>query len=818
MATQPISILMIEDNPGDARLVQELLLESSWAGRFVVTWVDRLGQAFDKLTNSVFQVILLDLSLPDSHGLETLTRMRAKAPSLPIVVLSGLDDEDLALRAMQGGAQDYLVKGRGDGDLIRRAIRYSIERHRAEEALRQSRARFQAIYENTSLGISLVDPDGRLIDANPALHTILGYSTEQLRGKPVSDITHPDDQDATMAMMDELVQGARDHYTLEKRFLKTTGDVIWGRVNVSLVRGIEGDPLFSVALIEDISERREMEDRLRLAAQVLENTSEGIFVTDVNHKIILINPAFTELTGFELPDVVGHKPNVLSSGRHDAAFYERLHTALIESGKWQGEIWNRRKSGELFAEWINISVVRNEQNEISNYVAVFSDITSRKQTEERLNYQANHDPLTTLPNRTLFYERLSRALARAHRNRLTVGLLFLDLDHFKEVNDTCGHLIGDMLLQTVAERLSGCTRQGDTVARLAGDEFTVILEDIADFRDAAVVSQKILHQLAEPFHLNGHRLQVTTSIGISLFPDDGEEIQTLLRNADAAMYRAKKQGKNNYQFHSESLNAQAFERLALESSLLHAIERQQFRLHYQPVYEVASGRVVAIEALLRWQHPEVGLVLPAQFLSLAEETGLIMPIGRWVLTEACRQMAAWHRAGFGDLRISVNLSGQQLQQFDLIDTVSTALHDGRLAPEFLELELPESSVMGKDLENGPVLNALKNLGVRIAIDDFGTGYSSFGYLRRLPIDTLKIDQSFVRDIMVDADDAKIITAITAIAHSLRLNVVAEGVETIEQLTFLKRHQCDQVQGFLFNRPLPADEVIGLLQIKAEALP
>lgn len=818
MATQPISILMIEDNPGDARLVQELLLESSWAGRFVVTWVDRLGQAFDKLANSVFQVILLDLSLPDSHGLETLTRMRAKAPSLPIVVLSGLDDEDLALRAMQGGAQDYLVKGRGDGDLIRRAIRYSIERHRAEEALRQSRARFQAIYENTSLGISLVDPDGRLIDANPALHTILGYSTEQLRGKPVSDITHPDDQDATMAMMDELVQGARDHYTLEKRFLKTTGDVIWGRINVSLVRGIEGDPLFSVALIEDISERREMEDRLRLAAQVLENTSEGIFVTDVNHKIILINPAFTELTGFESPDVVGHKPNVLSSGRHDAAFYERLHTALIESGKWQGEIWNRRKSGELFAEWINISVVRNEQNEISNYVAVFSDITSRKQTEERLNYQANHDPLTTLPNRTLFYERLSRALARAHRNRLTVGLLFLDLDHFKEVNDTCGHLIGDMLLQTVAERLSGCTRQGDTVARLAGDEFTVILEDIADFRDAAVVSQKILHQLAEPFHLNGHRLQVTTSIGISLFPDDGEEIQTLLRNADAAMYRAKKQGKNNYQFHSESLNAQAFERLALESSLLHAIERQQFRLHYQPVYEVASGRVVAIEALLRWQHPEVGLVLPAQFLSLAEETGLIMPIGRWVLTEACRQMAAWHRAGFGDLRISVNLSGQQLQQFDLIDTVSTALHDGRLAPEFLELELPESSVMGKDLENGPVLNALKNLGVRIAIDDFGTGYSSFGYLRRLPIDTLKIDQSFVRDIMVDADDAKIITAITAIAHSLRLNVVAEGVETIEQLTFLKRHQCDQVQGFLFNRPLPADEVIGLLQIKAEALP
>jgi diguanylate cyclase (GGDEF)-like protein/PAS domain S-box-containing protein len=817
MPSQQISILMVEDNPGDARLVQELLLESSWAGRFAVTWVDRLGLAFDKVANNSFQVVLLDLSLPDSHGLDTLTRMRAKAPSLPIVVLTGLDDEDLALRAMQGGAQDYLVKGRGDGDLIRRAIRYSIERHRAEEALRQSQARFQAIYENTSLGISTIDPGSRLIDANPAVCAILGYSQEELRGTSILDITHPDDRDGTQSMMAGLMRGQYGHYTLEKRFQKRTGEIIWGRVNVSLVRGIEGEPLFSVALIEDITNRREMEDRLRLAAQVLENTSEGIFVTNAEREIILVNPAFTDLTGFDSAEVVGHKPSILSSGRHDAAFYERINATLVEVGKWQGEIWNRRKSGELFAEWLNISVVRNQNDDITNYVAVFSDITSRKQTEERLNYQANHDPLTTLPNRTLFYERLSRALARAHRNRLTVGLLFLDLDHFKEVNDSCGHLIGDMLLQTVAERLTGCTRQGDTVARLAGDEFTIILEDIADFRDAAVVAQKILRQLAEPFHLNGYRLHVTTSIGISLYPADGEDIQTLLRNADAAMYRAKKQGKNNYQFHSESLNAQAFERLALESSLLHAVERQQFRLHYQPVYDLASGQVVAVEALLRWQHPEVGVVLPAQFLSLAEETGLISPIGRWVLNEACRQMAAWHAAGLGTLRVNVNLSGQQLLQFDLTDCVSAALRDSQLPPEFLELELPESSVMGKDHENGRVLNALKALGVRIAIDDFGTGYSSFGYLRRLPIDTLKIDQSFVRDIMTDADDAKIITAITAIAHSLRLNVVAEGVETTEQLAFLKKHQCDQAQGFLFQRPLPPAELTQLLQQRAEAV-
>jgi diguanylate cyclase (GGDEF)-like protein len=388
-------------------------------------------------------------------------------------------------------------------------------------------------------------------------------------------------------------------------------------------------------------------------------------------------------------------------------------------------------------------------------------------------------------------------------------VLFLDLDRFKEVNDTLGHLIGDMLLVSVAERLSDSVRQGDTVARLAGDEFTIILEDIADFRDAAIVAEKVLRRLCEPFFLNGQKVQVTTSIGISIFPADGDDIETLVRNADSAMYRAKK-GKNNYQFFSENLNAQAFERLALESSLRHALDRDELRLFFQPIYDLVTNRIVGAEALLRWQHPDVGLVYPAQLLPLADETGLILPIGRWVLSRACAEAMRWRDEGHGDLRVAVNMSPHQLRQPDVAEAVAAVLRESRLPPHLLELELPESVVV-QHADDQTMLKKLKALGVRLSIDDFGTGYSSFGYLHRMPVDAIKIDQSYVRDIMTDADDAKIITAITALAHDLGIVVIAEGVENGEQHAFLCRHSCDQAQGYLFSRPVAADEFGRLLK-------
>jgi diguanylate cyclase (GGDEF)-like protein/PAS domain S-box-containing protein len=753
-------------------------------------------------------VVLLDLSLPDSFGLATLARVKEARPLVPVVVLTGTNDEVLALDALRRGAQDYLVKGGGDGELVRRAIRYAIERSRIEVALRLSEDRFRAVFQNAGVGVVLSEVDGRFVQANPAFCAMVGYTEAELVGMRFHDITHPEDVARNDALRDEMRAGTRESYHLTKRYLSKDGRVVWGRLTVTAVRGAEegNEFRFTVTVVEDVTERKRLEDHMRLAATVFENSGDGLFVTDDRCNIVHVNPAFTEITGFEPEEVLGKTPKVLSSGRHGPDFYERMWEALRTAGKWQGEIWDRRKSGEMFAGWQNIAVVRNSLGEITNYVAVISDITSRKQVEERLSYQANHDPLTRLPNRTLFHERLSRAVARAHRNQSMVALLFIDLDRFKQVNDTMGHLAGDMLLQQVAERLTGATRQGDTVARLSGDEFTVILEDVQDPRDAAVVAHKILHMLVEPFDLAGNEANISSSIGVAIYPADAGDPQTLIKLADSAMYRAKHLGRNGCQFHSEAVNAQAFERLALESALHKALDNGEFLIHYQPIFDFATGKVAAVEALLRWRHPEVGMVVPAQFVPLADETGLILPIGRWVLKTACAQAAKWRDAGHADLELHVNLSGRQLRQPDLVENIAEALVSSGLAPAALVLEVPEASVVDKGNDSGALFARFVALGLGLAIDEFGSGYSSFAFLRRLPASALKIAQSFVRNVANTTDDSEIATAIVAVARGLHMTVVAPGVETVEQLAFLSSFGCDRVQGFLLARPMPAEEM------------
>jgi diguanylate cyclase (GGDEF)-like protein/PAS domain S-box-containing protein len=797
-------VLVVEDNPGDARLV-ELFLREDPASPFKVVKAATLAGALEALTASPVDVALLDLSLPDSFGLATLSRLRASHPTLPVVVLTGTADEGIAIAALREGAQDYLVKGQGGGELVRRAVRYAIERSSADVALRRSEARFRAVFASAGIGVALSDATGACVEANPAFCSMVGYSADELLGKRYSEITHPDDTARGQALFADLIEGRTDSYSTEKRYLTKDGRTIWVSLTVSHIENTD----LTVGVMEDITERKRLEEYMRLAATVFESTGEGLFVTDARHRIINVNPAFTELTGFLPADVIGQTPKVLSSGRHGPDFYERLHQTLAETGKWQGEIWNRRKSGEMFAEWLNIAAVRDDKGNVTSYVAVFSDITSRKQVEERLSYQANHDPLTRLPNRTLFQERLSRALTRANRNGSMVSLLFVDLDRFKQVNDSLGHLAGDFLLQQAAERMSGCIRQGDTVARLSGDEFTIILEDINDPRDAAVVAHKVLHLLADPFELSGNSATVSASIGVALYPTDAGDSQTLVTLADAAMYRAKREGRNGCHFHSETVNAQAFERLALETSLRHAVEQSAFELFYQPIFDVRTGAVAAVEALLRWRHPEIGLVMPKQFLPLAEETGLVLPIGRWVLEAACRQTRAWHDAGHR-VRLCVNLSGRQLRAPDLIETVAEALENSGLPPSALELEVPENTVVDKGQEPGGIFARVKSLGARLAIDDFGAGYSSFAFLRRLPANTLKIDQSFVRNLGSDSDDAEIVTAIFAVARGLHMAVVAPGVETEQQAAFLARYQCDYLQGYLLARPMPAGEMTAFL--------
>lgn len=565
-------------------------------------------------------------------------------------------------------------------------------------------------------------------------------------------------------------------------------------------------------MLKEREERLNFSNRhLRLAEKVFETTFEGIMMTDAHLAIESINPAFTKITGYELHEVLGKKPDILSSGRHDPEYYRKMRLELAENGCWQGEIWNRRKNGEIYPEWLSISTVKNPEGQVSNYVAIFSDITERKASEDHVRHLAHHDALTNLPNRTLLMERLSHALAHAHRHSQMVAVMFLDLDRFKNINDTLGHAVGDQLLKSVAERLSECVREDDTVARLGGDEFVIILEGVSSIQDVAGVAQKLINALERPVILERQEMFVTTSIGISVYPDDGDSADILIKHADTAMYRAKEQGRNNGQFYTADMNELALERLTMENSLRHALERNEFMLYYQPQVDLRTRRITGMEALLRWQHPDFGLVLPSRFIPIAEETGLIVPIGEWVLRAACFQNKAWQDAGMPRLHVAVNLSARQFKQPNLVNIVSQTLADSGLEPRYLELEITESIAMERAEETIARLNELKAMGVSISMDDFGTGHSSLSYLKRFPIDTLKIDQSFVQDVLLDSQDAAIAAAITTMARSLKMKVVTEGVETKEQIDFLREHDRNEVQGYYFSHPLPADAFADLLR-------
>ena len=553
------------------------------------------------------------------------------------------------------------------------------------------------------------------------------------------------------------------------------------------------------------------ETERRLSATVFDCSSDAIIVTDPRNAIISVNPAFCEITGFSRAEVIGKDPRMLSSGRQDREFYAHMWKSLQEAGKWSGEVWNRRKDGEVYPEWLSVSTVKNSKGETTHYVGIFSDITERKQAEERVRHLAHYDALTDLPNRILFHDRLQQALIQAQRNREQVAVMFIDLDRFKIINDTLGHSIGDLLLQAVAGRLINCIRQGDTVCRQGGDEFVILLPKVHHAEDAALVAQKILDSIIQPFFLDRHELHISASIGISFYPGDGVSLEILMKHADVAMYRAKELGRNNYQFYFSSLNARAFERLALETSLRRAIEHGELDLYYQPLVDAKSGALIGMEALVRWHHHDLGLVLPGQFIPLAEETGLIVQIGEWVLRTACTQAQAWCKQGYGPLRMSVNLSARQFCQSDFAGSVRKIFADTGFDPHCLELEVTESMLMHNIEDNIITLNELKAMGISIAVDDVGTGYSSLSYLKRLPIDTLKIDRSFVGEMTENRNDAAIVEAIISMAQSLSLKVIAEGVENSEQRDFLASQQCDEMQGYLFSYPLPASQFAELLK-------
>ncbi|HEY9198102.1 MAG TPA: EAL domain-containing protein, partial [Gammaproteobacteria bacterium] len=571
-----------------------------------------------------------------------------------------------------------------------------------------------------------------------------------------------------------------------------------------------GDVLGLVGISRDITERKRSEANLRLAATVFENTREGVLITDAEKRILRVNRSFCELTGYSEQEVLGQTPRMLQSGRHGPEFYSVLWNSIDTTGHWQGEIWNRRKNGAIFPELLSISAVEDDSGAVSHYVAVFADISQLKETQDELEFLAHHDPLTRLPNRLLLLSRLQHSIEIIRREGGQFALLMLDLDRFKDVNDSFGHPAGDEILRQVSDRLTKRLRLGDTLTRLGGDEFTILLENLTHPEDAARVANEIITTLQEPWQLsNGAEIHLGASIGISLCPDHGDTPDILLQEADAALYRAKAEGRGCFKYFSDDLTVAARNRIHLEGRLRHAVAEGQLRVHFQPQVDIASGCIFGAEALVRWQDPEHGLIMPGRFIPVAEETGLISEVGMWVLHETCRQGREWLDAGLPPFTLAVNLSPHQFRHGDIAASVGQALKYTGFPPELLELELTESALMQREADAVQTLQRLRKLGIRLSIDDFGTGYSSLAYLKRFPIDTLKIDRSFVQDIPNDQDEREITSAIINMGHSLGINVLAEGVENVAQLEFLRGQGCDSYQGYLKSRPLPAAQFLEL---------
>jgi diguanylate cyclase (GGDEF)-like protein/PAS domain S-box-containing protein len=661
-----------------------------------------------------------------------------------------------------------------------------------------------AILDNVMFGVLYVR-ERNVVSANRRMEEMFGYAGGEVVGVPTAVFFQSREQYERVLgeQYPRIVQGgyAGTEHLLRRR----DGSLVWCLVSghaLDAERPHEG----SIWVFADITERKQAEEKLRLSATVLEHIADGVMVVDVHGRIVATNPAFTQITGYTGIEAVGQHSSLTRSTRHDEAFYEHLWHDLADTGFWRGEIWNTRRNGELYLEWLTVSAVRDDDGAVTHYVGVFSDITDVKQSQEKLDHLAHHDALTALPNRLLFHDRLQHALARAAREEEQLAVLFIDLDRFKNVNDTLGHHVGDELLKQVAAALSSRLRDGDTLARLGGDEFIVLLENVDGEYGARHVADKLVAMFEQPFMVSDYELFVTCSVGVSLFPRDGADLNMLVRNADVAMYQAKARGRNGYQLYAPSMSGDGAMRLRLESLLRRAIEKNEIALAYQPQVEIDTGRLIGVEALVRWHNAELGTVSPARFIPLAEDIGFISQLGKWVLEEACRQMVRWRDAGFDVPKVAVNLSVRQFERGSIAGMVADVLAETGLEPGRLQLEVTESVIMNTG-DALVFINDLHRIGVGLAIDDFGTGYSSLAYLKQLPVQTLKIDRSFIKDISTDANDDAIAVAIIQLGKSMKLSVIAEGVENQEQAAFLLRHGCNRAQGYLYSRPVTARELL-----------
>ncbi|MDX1796382.1 MAG: EAL domain-containing protein [Hydrogenovibrio sp.] len=645
-------------------------------------------------------------------------------------------------------------------------------------------------------------PDGKMSFpfVSDAIDSLFGVKPEEVKeeASKLFEKIHPDDLAEVIQSIEDSAKNLSNWYH-DFRVISADGNIRWLSGNSMPQKEPDGSILWH-GFTSDVTAHKQAEAQIELASKVFEQSQEGIMITDPDQKVLMVNEAFTKISGYSSEEVLGKTPRILASGRHSKAFYEEIWQKINKEGHWQGEIWNRRKNGEIFPEWLSISCGHDEQGQVTEYIGIFNDISQVKESEEKIQHLAHYDPLTELANREMLMDRLNGAIHNAERSKASLALLFIDLDNFKNVNDTLGHQVGDQLLIEVGQRVKSVLRAEDTLARQGGDEFIAVLPDTGE-TGAAHVAEKVIQTISAELDLEPYSLFITPSIGIAIYPQDGLDADALLRNADTAMYQAKEDGRNAYRFFTPEMQAHSARMMRLESALRIALVNNQLSLHYQPQICAQTGEIVGMEALIRWYHPEMGQISPEEFIPVAEQSGQILTIGSWVLRTAVRQIKSWQEQGKPCYRVAVNLSAVQFRYEELPNQVMAILTEEDVSPALLELELTESVAMANPDAAVEMMDKLAKQGIQLSIDDFGTGYSSLSYLKRFKVGKLKIDQSFVRDLTEDPDDQSIIIGIISLAKSLGLNTIAEGVETKAQLDFLKRQGCDEIQGFYYSKPL-----------------
>ncbi len=796
-----IKILYLEDDIPLANLVKRKLERKNYLVQITEDGLDCLK----RLQKQKFDLLIVDFVTPKLNGLEVLQRLH-QDKKLPLsIMVSGGNDIQVAITAMNLGCADYVIKEVGNYfDLLLVSIENVLEKDSLEKAKLLAEKNLQRAQQLAKIGSWEYYPGDKLAHWSEQEFDNFGYNPDV--DQPSFDLyisrVHPEDRHL---ILQQDISHIRENQPFEYdyRLLLDNNEIRYIHARTEIDENDDNDIIRVFGISQDVTERTKAEQKLREAATVFETTSEAIFICDKDNQIISINQAFTTITGFTEDVSIGKSPDFLGTSYHNDDLFQEIWVALTEEGNWSGEVSNQHRDGHNYPVWQSITAIKDENNQILQYVSIFSDISKRKENEELIRFQANYDNLTELPNRYLFQDRLANALKQAQRNEARVALLILDLDRFKLINDTLGHKAGDLLLKETARRLELSIRDSDTVARLGGDEFTIILPQVENSSDVELIAEKIFESFRKPVFIEGNEVFISSSIGIAVFPEDGDDVEALQKNADSAMYSAKQEGSNRYHYYTPQIQEVAERRLKIINLLRAAIEKREFTLCYQPIINLGSGEITCVEALLKWKQPELGLIQPSEFIPLAEETGLIKPIGTWVMNEVAITLRRWQRMGLKPIQISVNISAAQFSVASCCEEWFEILENNYVSAKHIIIEITESVLMSNAENSLAMITKLRNMGMQISLDDFGTGYSSLSYLKKFPVDILKIDRSFIMDIPTDI---LLVETILTLAEKMGITVIAEGVETEEQLDFLKGQKCQYVQGFYFSKPLSLAEL------------